>query len=167
MERNKKRQIKKKVEETFGCHSSDLSRSSSSQQELGRRPPRLLLLCAYHLHAFLPGWRGLALIKASSRVFPPRIPAAMNPYLPWRWWPLTVVRRHSKETRWRQGGQRDVLEERPIVSVQGKQKRTQRRGRKIWERINESSVCGSLAPSLHFCASLSVFLTPEPGSILC
>lgn len=49
-----------------------------AQQELGRRPPhlpRVLLVCAYHLHTFLPGWRGLTLIKALSRIFPSRNPA--------------------------------------------------------------------------------------------
>lgn len=35
--------------------------------------PGSFLVCASHLHTFLAGWRGLALIKASSHKFPPRI----------------------------------------------------------------------------------------------
>lgn len=95
----------------------------------------------------------------------------MNPYL-WWWWLLMMACCCPKSTRWgwedwegRGGGQRekrrDVLGERATVSVEWKQKRKQRRGRKNWsqvrERINESSVCtNALSPPLSLCLSLSV-----------
>lgn len=141
-----------------------------AQQELGRRLPhlpRVLLVCAYHLHTFLPGWRGLALIKALSRIFPSRNPAGPGCH---ESIPAVVMAaadggvppfRRSQMTT---GRTERCIGRKGNSFCEGK---TKERGRKIWERINESSVCGSLSPSLHFCASLSVLLTPGPGSILC
>lgn len=96
-----------------------------AQQELGRRSPRLprvLLVCAYHLHTFLAGWRGLDLIKASSHKFPPRILlvlAALNPYL-W-WWPLMMACCCPKTTRrgWEDGGWKDGEKERRRIGRKG------------------------------------------------
>lgn len=44
-----KRQIKKKVEETFGCHSSDLSRSSSLSSAGARPAPTQAPFCCVHI----------------------------------------------------------------------------------------------------------------------
>lgn len=134
-----------------------------AQQELGRRPPHLpgvLVVCAYHLHTFLTGWRGLALIKGSSRVFPPRIllvPAAMNPYLQWWWWLLTVAHRHSRETRWRQGGQRDGRKGKSFS--EGKTKENAKEGKKNL-REDKWVLCVQLSPSLPplLCISPSFWL---------
>ncbi len=147
-----------------------------AQQELGRRSPRLprvLLVCAYHLHTFLAGWRGLTLIKASSLQFPPRIPlvlAAMNPYL--QRWPLTLACCCPKATRggWedRGGGKtarkRGDLKSNSFCAVKTKEKAKERK-KKLQSREREdkwvlcvrwSSLSLSLSAPLCLCLPRSL-----------
>lgn len=153
-----------------------------AQRELDRIPPRLprvLLVCAYNLHTFLAGWRGLTLIKASPHKFPPSVLlvlAAMSLYL-W-WWLLMVACCCPKATR--QGGKDGVVvggEEKEMRCIgrkgnsfwamktkekaKGEEEKTAVEGEDKWVLcVRWSSVPLSLllSPALYPCFSLSSWL---------
>ena len=108
--------------------------------------PGSFLVCASHLHTFLAGWRGLALIKASSHKSPPRILLSLRGHesVPGAAGAADDGMRRSKKKkkkkatrrgvrRQREGGREgeerqerkrgDVKEERATVSVQRKQEK--------------------------------------------
>lgn len=152
-----------------------------AQRELDRRLPRLprvLLVCAYHLHTFLAGWRGLTLIKASSHKFPPRILlvlAAMNLYL---WWRLLLLMacccpkatRHGGKKGWSGGGrEREAMHRKKGQQFLGNENKRESKGEEektAAEREDKWVLCvrwssvplSLLSPPLCPCFSLSSWL---------
>ena len=142
--------------------------------------PGSFLVCASHLHTFLAGWRGLALIKASSHKFPPRILLVLRCH---ESVPVAAVAaddgmllssnqtRGEKTEGGREGEERqerkrgDVKEERATVSVQRKQEKAKEGKKKsAVEReredkwvlcVQQSSLALSLPHSLHVSRSPS------------
>lgn len=147
-----------------------------AQQELGRRSPRLprlLLVCAYHLHIF----QGLTPNKALSRKFPPRIllvPCCHESHTcgggSGRWWWRAVVQRQQERGgrilgggKAKSGQQLLCRENKRESKAESEKKLLQERERERG-RINEPSVCGgalsplALSYSPTLCMSLSFWL---------